>query len=103
MLLECENTIVMKSGTMMLLTRANTGHAVLRSASISPKMKRRNGPTERRSDGVTERRSDGRTDGRMDGRTDGQTDPFTELRLARTQLKIFFGLSGLFPLAGKGY
>ena len=38
-------------------TRANTGHAVLRSTTISPKMKRRNGPTERRSDGRTDRPS----------------------------------------------
>ena len=34
-------------------TRANTGHAVLRSTSISPKMIRCNGATDRRMEGQT--------------------------------------------------
>ena len=40
-----------------MLTRANTGHAVLRSKSKPPKMRRRNGPTDRPTDG----RTDGQT------------------------------------------
>ena len=45
----------------LLKTRANTGHAVLRSTPKPPKKRRRYGPT------------DGWTDGRTDGLTDGQT------------------------------
>ena len=44
-------------------TRANTGHVVLISTSIPPKLKRRNGPT----------------DGRTGGKTDGQTNPLIEV------------------------
>ena len=38
-------------------TRANTGHAVLRSTRKPPKMRRRNGPTDGRRDGRTDRPS----------------------------------------------
>ena len=38
-------------------TRANIGHAVLRSTRKPPKMIRRNGPTERRTDGRMDRPS----------------------------------------------
>ena len=38
-------------------TRANTGHAVLRSTPKPPKMRRRNGPTDGRTDGRTDRPS----------------------------------------------
>ena len=45
-----------------VITRANTGHAVLQSMPKPPKMRRRNGPT------------DGQTGGRLNGRTDSLTD-----------------------------
>ena len=37
-----------------IITRANTGHAVLISTSISPKMKRCNGRTDERTDPLIE-------------------------------------------------
>ena len=45
------------SKKFMFTTRANTGHAVLRSTPEPPKMSRRNGPTDGRTDGRTDRPS----------------------------------------------
>ena len=53
-----KNVGIERQGEEKRRTRAITGHAVLRSTSISPKKKRRNRATERRSDGWT----DGGTD-----------------------------------------
>ena len=52
-------SILIKSISKIKETRANTGHAVLRSTPKLPKMRRRNRPTDRPTNGRADRRKDG--------------------------------------------